>query len=331
MTTPPDPQPDRSAGEQSKQDREQWAAEQPGGEQRDQQAGPHGQQPPPGGQQYGQPGPGQPDYGQSPHSGQPGYDPQTPYGQQPQHGQPQYGGQSGYGQQPQYGAQPGYGEQPEYGQQPQYGAQPGYGQQPEYGQQPAYGQQPQYGVPYGQQTSGQYPYGGQYPYPYGAAGPAGLDDTPTTPAKRPGAMILSLVLLLLSALPFLATGAVLLAVPINLDGLPPELNVDQALADAGVSAEQLVSAFRVGAGIVLLLALLYVVFAILAFLGRNWARIVLTIMTVAFAMVLLLGVLTTGTDAASLGILLGILVASVGGTVLLFLAPSNQFFNAARR
>ena len=133
-------------------------------------------QPPPGGQPYGEPYPpaGQPNPGQpsQPPYGQPG---QPPYGQ-PAYGQP---GPPPYGQpeQPPYG-QPG---QPPYGQpgQPAYGqpGQPPYGQpeQPPYGQpgQPAYGQpeQPPYGQPgqpaYGQ--PGQPPYGqpGQ-PYPPGA-------------------------------------------------------------------------------------------------------------------------------------------------------------------
>ncbi|GEL16391.1 hypothetical protein [Pseudonocardia asaccharolytica] len=222
---------------------------------------------------------------------------------------------------------PGTGQYPEYGQQP-YGQYP-YGQQP-YGQPPydpsQYGQQP-YAGQYGQY--GQPPYGGQYPYNPYAATPAGLDEQ-VQPVSRPPTVVLALVLLALSALPFIVSGVLFLTIPINLDALPPELNLDAAMAEAGVTPEQLIGVFRALAGAMLAVALLYVLFAVFAFLGRNWSRIVVTIMTAGFAILLLLG-MSSGVDAASQGILVAILVLCVGGTVLLYLRPSNQFFTAPRR
>jgi hypothetical protein len=288
-----------------------------------QQSGDAGQQGPVGGHggsgqqgQYGQQGPGQ-------HGGH-GQQEQGQYGGQPQYGQPQYGQQPQY-EQPQYG-QPQYG-QPQYGQ-PQYGAQPGgYGQQPPYN---PYAQQGQYGQP---GPYGGAPYGGQYGAgynPYGG-GPAGIDAGDAGPVARPGIMVLSVVLLILSALPFLAGGALLLMLPLDLSAIPPEFGLDQQLAEAGLTPEMFVSGIRAVAGFILVLALLYVLFAVLAFLGRNWARITLTIMTVGFTLLMLSGTLSGAAgDTGSMVILLAIVAASVGGTIILFLPEPGRYFSGAR-
>jgi hypothetical protein len=269
--------------------------------------------------------PGQQQGGDAGQYGQPGqYGGQPPYGQ-PQYGQPgQYGGQPQYGQPGQYGGQPQYG-QPQYGQPGQYGGQPQYGQ-PQHGQ-PQYGQA-QYGqAPYNPyaQPSQSGPYDVQSPYGYG--GPAGLDKDDDGPVARPGIMIVSLVLLILSTLPFLAGGAALLTAPLDLSALPPEFGLEEQLDAAGLNAETFVSFLRGVAAGVLALALLYILFAVLAFLGRNWARIVLTIMTVLFTLLMLLGVFGGAAgETAGLLMLLLIVGASVGGTIILFLpAPSHYF------
>ena len=64
------------------------------------------------------------------------------------------------------------------------------------------------------------------------------------------------------------------------------------MAEAGVTPELLVSVMRVVGGLMAGLALLYVVFAVLAFRGRNWARILVTVMTVGFTLLLLSGLIT---------------------------------------
>lgn len=210
-----------------------------------------------------------------------------------------------------------------YAQPGQQAGQPSpYGQPGQYGQ---YGGQPgQYGAP-------QYnPYGqpGQYAgSPYGT-GAAGLGPDEKTPVARPGIMVLALVLLILSTLPFLLIAAMGLAVPVDLSALPPEY--EQQLQQAGVSPEMAVSALR-GVGVVILvLALLYILFAVLAFLGRNWARIVLTIMTVGFTLLMLAGTLGGAAgDTGSLLFLLLIVGASVGGTIIMFLPEPSRWF--ARR
>jgi hypothetical protein len=248
-------------------------------------------------------------------SEQPGYP-----GQQPgQYGQQQYGQPGQYGQQ-QYGPPGQYGQQPQggYGQPPVYNPYAQQGQSP-YGQPGQYGQPQQYN-PYGQ--PGQY--GGT---PFGGA--AGLGPEDTTPVRRPGIMVLALVLLILSSLPFLLSGAGLLALPLESGAIPPE--VEQQLQQAGFTPEMAISALRVVAVIILVLALLYVLFAVLAFLGRNWARIVLTIMTVGFTLMLLAGTFTGAAgDTGSLVVLLVIVALSVGGTVIMFLPEPSRWFGSAR-
>jgi hypothetical protein len=242
--------------------------------------------------------------------GQPGQYGQQPYGQPGQYGQQPYGQPGQYGQQ-----QGGYGPPPPYNPYATQGQSP-YGQPGQYGQ---YGQPQQYN-PYGQ--PGQY--GGT---PWGAA--AGMGPEDTKPLRRPGIMVLALVLLILSSVPFLLAGAGLLALPLETGAIPPE--VEQQLQQTGFTPEMAISALRVVAVIILVLALLYVLFAVLAFLGRNWARIILTIMTVGFTLMMLAGTLTGAAgDTGSLVVILVIVALSVGGTIIMFLPEPSRWFGSAR-
>ena len=241
----------------------------------------------------------------------------------PQQGQPYP--QQGQPYPPQ--GQPYPGQQPQGTPPPPYGT--GYGgtQYPYPGDQGlAPGQQPQ-GYPYnpyGQSPYGQSPYGGGYP--------AGLDDKATARAARPAIMVLGLVLMILAALPFLAFGVLFLVVPLDSTTIPPEVFNNPQLAEAGVTAETLVSILRVFGGVFVVLALLYIVFAVLAFLGRNWSRILVTVMTVGFSLFLLLGAVGGGAaDATSLAILLAPVVLALAGVVILFTPPARQYFAAPRR
>ena len=213
--------------------------------------------------------------------------------------------------------------------------QPGqYPQGGPYGQPGEYGQPGQYGGPYGQ--PGQYqvpshgqPYGdrGGYVYtPYGTY-PAGMPEQDTPPVGRPGIMVLALVLLILSALPSIAAGLLVVLSPgqlVQLAGTPEQL--DQLRA-AGVDPESVIA---FGGAIALGLALLYILFAVLAFTGRNWARIVVAIMTAGFAlMTFATGV--TGLQSAELLFLVLMVGASIVGTVILFLPGPSSWFSGHRR
>jgi hypothetical protein len=286
--------------------------------------------------QYGQSQPGQygqqySQYGQQYGGGQYGG---GQYGQAAQYPAGQYGqqypaGQNQAGQNPQYGAgQYGSGQQA-YGQAPQYGQQPAYGQQPTYGQQGAYGgQQPYGGSSYGAGDNNAYaysPYGAPPPYP------AGLDDAGVGGVARPGIMGLSLGLIILSALPFLAVGALMAIVNFS-SVIPPEVFNNPQLAEAGITQDNILSAIRVIGGVMAVIALLYIIFAVQAFRGRNWARILVAVMTVGFALLMLFSLIGGGTsDISGLIFLLAVLLASVGGTVLMFLPAAGRFFHNPRR
>lgn len=144
-------------------------------------------------------------------------------------------------------------------------------------------------------------------------------------------MIVSLVLLILSALPFIAGGLFFLVLPIGPDDIPPGV-LDQGQLDrAGITVNDLLTLFRVVGGVILAIALLYILFAVFAFRGRNWARIVVTILTVGFALLLVAGLAGGGgAGGVNLVITLAVLAASVGGVVLLFLADSNRYFARPR-
>jgi hypothetical protein len=240
-----------------------------------------------------------------------------------QQGQPTYG--TGYGgvQYP-YPAGDGPTQQTPYPGQPHPG-QPGPGQ-PGPGQ-PYPGQSPQGGSPYPYN-----PYAQASPYgqsPYGGY-PAGMGDRPA-PVSRPGIMVVGLVLSILSALPFLAFGVLFLVVPLDTSVIPPELLDAPELAQAGLTPESLLSFLRVFGGIFAALALIYILFAVLAFTGRNWARILLAVMTGSFSVFLVFGAVSGGAaDPASAVILLAPVALAVGGAVILFLAPSNAYFSRPR-
>ena len=212
--------------------------------------------------------------------------------------------------------------------------QPGQYQPGQYPQSGPYGQPGQYGQPQYPATSYGAPYGdrGGYTYtPYGTY-PAGMpeDDQPQRSA-RPGIMILALVLLILSTLPFLLLGFVPLVLPSDLSQLPPDLaaQIEQQLAANQLTYEQVRTAFGLLAGLFVVLALVYIAFAVVAFRGHGWARIALTIMTAGFALFMLLA-LVQAPDPASTVLLLLVVGAAVVGTVILFLPEPSRWITTPR-
>lgn len=186
--------------------------------------------------------------------------------------------------------------------------------------------------PGGPSPSTGYPYNPHNPYGgYGGHGadqyPAGLDHTTPPAAPRPAALVAGLVLMILAALPFLLFGALFLLLPFDASTIPPELLDNPQVAAAGVTPEALVSLLRTAGGILLALSLLYIGFAVLAFTGRSWARILVTVMTTGFSVMLLLGMASGGAaDVASAVLILLPIVLSVGGLTLFFLGSSNRYF-----
>ncbi|MEJ3652398.1 hypothetical protein WEH80_05285 [Actinomycetes bacterium KLBMP 9759] len=241
----------------------------------------------------------------------------TPYDPY-QQGQPENRGP--YGGQPQYGGQ----QQPgQYGGQPPQGPPGGYQQGPP----PPYG---------GDQGQHQYnPYGGQPQAPSYGQGFGGPGYGEPERASRPGAMIVALVLMILSALPFLGFGALIMIGSSAFTSQIPPGQAEQ-IASAGLSPT---AAFLTLGAILAVPALLYLIFAVIAFTGSAAGRILVTILTVIF--VLLLGFFvvaaffSVGGAVGSLNVgpvLIAVvpLVMAIVAVVLLFRPESSRFI-ASRR
>ncbi|MGH8918884.1 MAG: hypothetical protein ACRD0H_11250, partial [Actinomycetes bacterium] len=207
-----------------------------------------------------------------------------------------------------YGQQPG----PYGGQQPPYGQ-----QQPPYGQQPGYGQQQS---PYGQQGGYSYnPYGSPYSPSSGPSGPV-----------RPGVMTAGLAMLLLPTALFVGLGVLLAIAQLNTEAIATQITNSPQAVEMGLTAETFVSVVRgFGAGMAVL-GLLYAVFATLAFLGKNWARILTAVMSGLFVVGLVLLMIALSGDAGSLLIVGLVLVLTIAGTVMYFLSASNQYYAGLR-
>lgn len=256
-------------------------------------------------------------YGQGSDPAQPGATPPA-YGQQPA-GQPAYG-QPGYGQ-PGYG-QPAYG-QPAYGQ-PAYG-QPGYGQ-PAYGQ-PAW-QQPGYGQ--AATPDATLPaYGG-----YAAPGYAQLQQRPPAPA-RPGTVNAAFWTWMLVLITSVASTALLftgsyfdnvMALVHDVSGASAVVAATKGVIIGGVVLGLLVSLF------------IYLFFGGKMYTGRNWARIVLTVLGGLSVLGGALGSSTTALADVSVDlrpdsvIALGWAGAALAAIaiVLMYLPVSNAYFRQSR-
>lgn len=214
------------------------------------------------------------------------------------------------------------------GRQPPYPGQ--YGGQPYPGQPGPYPDPGQHGRAYNGQGTTAYPYNPYAPqFPAATQFPAGLDDVGPQPARRPGVMSLSLVLLILSALPYLGIGLLAL---IGAGGVRAALPPDQVAQFQGAFGIDIVTVLLVLGAVFTPIALAYIIFAILAFQGRNWARIAITVMTVGFLIVGVLGVAGGGVvDVVSFLVVFGPTLLAIIGTILLFLPDSSRFFAGPRR
>jgi len=175
------------------------------------------------------------------------------------------------------------------------------------------------------QLAGGYPYGQQYS-PYGPP-PAGTGGD-AAPARRPGSVVLGLVLMALAALPFLAFGLLFLLAPLGPGLFPADVLATPGLAEAGItSVDQLFGLLRAGGAVLTGLAVVYLVIAVIGFLGRNWARILTAVMTGGFAVLLLLVVLSAiAVDPLSAMFLLVPLVLSVAGIILWFVPRASRWY-----
>ncbi len=163
------------------------------------------------------------------------------------------------------------------------------------------------------------PYGSPYP---AAPGPE--------PVRRPGLMVVALVLMILAALPFLLLGAVFLLAPLNAGNIPPEILSSPRLQQAGATADLIITAMRIFGGVMLASAVIYLLFGILAFVGRNWARILIAVLTVGFALLLVAGLVASGGAVDTISVS-GILLVLILGAVAILFSPGANAWYAYRR
>jgi hypothetical protein len=236
--------------------------------------------------------------------------PQNPYGApgDPWSGQQQAAQQ---GQNPAYPAQP----------YPQQGyPQPGYPQQgyPQQGYPGQPAQQPGYGMP---------------AYPGGPVG--GYRPDPGPPPARPSTVTAAFWLWIAAAVAAVVSGILVFTSDIWAVALA-EAGVG-ATTTGGVSISTLITTAKTVAVVVMVIFVaLYVFFAVKMLLGRNWARVVLTVLA---GLAIISGfsaraevtvgdtVYAAGSSEALRWVQVGL---SVIGLILMWLAPSNAYFSAVK-
>jgi hypothetical protein len=182
--------------------------------------------------------------------------------------------------------------------------------------------------PYVYNPYGNVSYPATYPAPPAGLGPG--DDR--LPARRPGTLHLALVLLVVSTLPYLLGGLLaVLGASAAAAAVPPDEQAE--LQRLGVNVEQVV---RTGGTVVLVVALVFLLLAVLAWTGRGWARALLAAMTAGFVLMLVAVVVAAGSqgtalDGASLLVLAGPVVLAVIGVLLVFSGAARVWFSRLRR
>ena len=180
--------------------------------------------------------------------------------------------------------------------------------------------------PYVYNPYGNYPYPASYP-----TSPAGLGPDPVLPPRRPGSLHLALLLVVLSAAPYVVFGLLAVAgAGQAAAALPPE---DLAqLQQLGVDLAQVI---RITGFVMLAVALGFALLGVLAWGGRRWARALLAATAAGFVLMVVTSVIAAGSqglplDAGS-GAVLGVpLILALAGVGLMF-APAARDWFARRR
>lgn len=182
--------------------------------------------------------------------------------------------------------------------------------------------------PYVYNPYGNVAYPSSYPVPPAGLGP---DDVAPAVVRRPGSVHLALVLLLVSALPYVFIGFLALAgADAAIAALPPEQSAQ--LQQLGVDPAQVL---RTGGTALLVIAGVFVLLAVLAWSGRRWARALLAAMTAGFVLLFVASFVLAGgqgvpVDGASLVVgLLPVLLAAVG-VGLMFGSAARSWFDRPR-
>jgi hypothetical protein len=151
------------------------------------------------------------------------------------------------------------------------------------------------------------------------------------PPRRPGSLHLALLLVVLSAVPYVLVGLLAVAgAGQAATALPPE---DLAqLQQMGVDLAQVI---RITGFVMLAVALGFVLLGVLAWGGRRWARALLAATAAGFVLMVVTSVVAAGSqglplDAASVAVLGVPLILALAGVGLMF-APAARDWFARRR
>ncbi|MDN5858179.1 MAG: hypothetical protein L0H84_06100, partial [Pseudonocardia sp.] len=161
--------------------------------------------------------------------------------------------------------------------------------------------------------------------PYGAQRPPRGPNAPFAPqqAKRPARpqlLLIAVGLLVLGALPWLAIGVALAVLPLNVQAAIDSGTLGGSLP-AGYAPADIAALVRAAAVACAVVAAGYLVLVGLTFGRRNWARIVVAVLTGIFAVLLVFVLVTTLSP-----IVLALVVVPVAGVVLLFTRPVSAWF-----
>jgi hypothetical protein len=102
------------------------------------------------------------------------------------------------------------------------------------------------------------------------------------------------------------------------------------MQQAGATEALVVSAMRILGGVILAVAVLYLVLGFLAFAGRGWARIGTAVLTVGFTLLLIAGLVASGGAIDTIALAVGLLVLISVAAAILFSPRANAWY-AARR
>ncbi|MGE3285302.1 MAG: hypothetical protein AB7J32_04250 [Pseudonocardia sp.] len=155
-------------------------------------------------------------------------------------------------------------------------------------------------------------------------------------------MVVALLLHILAALPFLGGAALVVLAGASIQSMVPAEQLAEFQQLTGVNPVTVLYGIAIFVGVV---ALLFVLLAFVTFAGRNWARILGTLMTVVFVLITgfvvflgLAGGVAVDPSLSGGGQLVAGLavVAAPGlfaliGTILNFTPGANRFFAARRR
>jgi hypothetical protein len=182
--------------------------------------------------------------------------------------------------------------------------------------------------PYVYNPYGNFTYPTSYPTPPAGLGP---DDT-VPPARRPGTVTLGLVLAVVSALPYLLVGFLAVTAAGEVEAAVPPEQLAQ-LQQVGVDLQQVV---RTTGIVLLVVALLFVLLAVLAWTGRRWARALVAAMTAGFVLMVFASLAVASSqgvamDGGSLVVIAGPVVLAAVGVALMFGSAARAWFSQPRR